>query len=276
MEFITYQDSSGNQVHLSYEDYGVGNPVILIHGWPLSKEMWEYQMEALVAAGHRVITYDRRGFGKSSRTWAGYDYDTLTDDLNALITQLILRDITLVGFSMGGGEVARYFGKYGGTHVRKVVLIAAVTPSLLQTPTHPEGVPQEVFDKMEEEIKNDRLCFLDEFGKTFFGVTLVHHPISADLLQYYKHLAAIASPRATIECLHAFSRTNFSKDLPLINVPTLIIHGSLDKTVPIAATSKEAAKVIPNNVYKVYDGAPHGLWYTYREELNRDLLAFLN
>lgn len=276
MEYITYQDAAGNQVHLSYEDYGTGNPVVLLHGWPLSKEMWEYQIEALVAAGHRVITYDRRGFGKSSRTWGGYDYDTLADDLNALITQLILREITLVGFSMGGGEVARYFGKYDGTHVRKAVLIAAVTPSLLQTPSHPEGVPQEVFDKMEEEIKKDRLAFLDEFGKAFFGVSLVNRPISSHLLEYYKYLAAVASPRATVQCLHAFSKTDFSSDLPLINVPTLIIHGSDDKTVPAAATSELAAKLIPQNEYKVYDGAPHGLWYTDRDKLNADLLKFLN
>jgi len=276
MNFLqTSIDSSGKPVHINYSDYGTGKPVILISGWPLSKEMWEYQLNALVSSGHRVIAYDRRGFGRSSQPWDGYDYNTLTDDLKAFIDQLKLEDVTLIGFSMGGGEVVRYFSRHGGVGVSKVVLISAVTPYMLKTESNPDGVPQEVFDAIRDEIAEDRIGFLEGFGKTFFGVTLINNPISKPLLEYYRSLCAVASPRATSECLKAFSSTDFRSEMKLVNVPTLIIHGDEDKTVPIDTTGKQSAKSIPNNTLIVYDGAPHGLFYTEREKLNADLVRFL-
>jgi non-heme chloroperoxidase len=276
MNFIeTNKDSAGNPVNINYVDYGKGNPVILIHGWPLSGDMWEYQIESLVNSGHRVVVYDRRGFGKSSRPWDGYDYDTMTDDLKALIDQLQLDNITLVGFSMGGGEVVRYFSRHGGKGVSKAVLISSVTPYLLKTDSNPDGVPKDIFDGMAEDMKKDRIAFLDGFGKTFFGVTLLNKPVSSDLLEYYKSVASMASPRATLECAKAFSTTDFRSEMASVKVPTLIIHGDADKTVPIDPTGKEAAKAIADNQFVIYEGAPHGLFYTEKERLNQDLLTFL-
>jgi non-heme chloroperoxidase len=268
-------DRSGNPVNIYYTDYGSGKPVILIHGWPLSGAMWEYQVDALVSSGHRVIAYDRRGFGRSSHPWDGYDYDTLTDDLKALIDQLELEDITLVGFSMGGGEVARYFSRHSGKGVSQVVLIASVTPYLLKTDDNPNGVSQDVFNQIADSLKNDRIGFLDEFGKTFFGVGVMTKPLSSSLLEYFRMLGSMASPRATIECAKSFSTTDFRNEVKLITVPTLIIHGDADKTVPIDATGREAAKAVPDNNFLIYDGAPHGLFYTDRRRLNNDLLEFL-
>lgn len=265
----------GNAVKIYYNDYGKGRPVILIHGWPLSNEMWEYQIDNLVESGHRVITYDRRGFGKSSQPWDGYNYDTLTDDLKALIVQLELKDITLVGFSMGGGEVVRYFSRHGGKDVAKVVLISSVTPYMLKTDSNPEGVPMEEFDGMMKKMKQDRIGFLEDFGKIFFGVSHLSRPISNPLLEYYRSLCAVASPRATLECVRAFATTDFREEMRLINVPTLIIHGDTDKTVPIEPTGKQSAKDIFQNTFLVYKGAPHGLFYTEREKLNTDLLDFI-
>ncbi|MEO7992717.1 MAG: alpha/beta hydrolase [Chryseolinea sp.] len=276
MNYIkTSNDSAGNPVRISYNDYGTGKPVILISGWPLSKEMWEYQIDDLVNSGHRVISYDRRGFGKSSQPWDGYNYDTLSDDLKALIDQLKLEDITLVGFSMGGGEVVRYFSRHGGKNVSKVVLISAITPYMLKTETNPDGVPQEMFDVMADQIKHDRINFLDDFGKTFFGVSLLSKPLSTPLLEYYRMLCSVASPRATIECAKAFSTTDFRTEMQTINVPTLIIHGNEDKNVPIDATSRQSAKIILDNTFLIYEGAAHGLFYTERKKLNADLLDFL-
>lgn len=267
--------TAGYPVKLNYSDYGKGKPVILIHGWPLSGEMWEYQINELVEAGYRVITYDRRGFGKSSQPWDGYDYDTMTDDLKALIDHLNLRNITLVGFSMGGGEVVRYFSRYGGKDVIKAVLISSVTPYMLHSDTNPNGVPQEMFDDMALKMQDDRIGFLDDFGKTFFGITMFSKPVSEPLLDYYRMLCSVASPRATLMCAKAFSSTDFRSEMKTVNVPTLIIHGDEDETVPIDATGKESAKVIANNEFIVYPGAAHGIFYTEKTRLNADLLDFL-
>lgn len=276
MNYIeTNKDTTGTPVRIYYNDYGVGKPIILIHGWPLSNDMWEYQINDLVNSGHRVIAYDRRGFGKSSKPWDGYDYDTMTDDLKALIDQLKLEDITLIGFSMGGGEVVRYFSKHGGKGVTKVVLISAITPYMLKTDTNPDGVPQEMFDTMSEKMKQDRIGFIDDFGKTFFGVSLLSKPLSTPLLEYYRMLCSFASPRATQECAKAFATTDFRDEMHTVNVPTLIIHGDEDNTVPITPTGKESAKLIPDNTMLIYEGAPHGLFYTEREKLNADLITFL-
>ena len=263
-------------VKLYVKDYGEGKPVILIHGWPLSNEMWEYQIDTLVQNNFRVIAYDRRGFGKSSQPWDGYDYDTLTDDLKAIIEHLDLKEAALVGFSMGGGEVVRYFSRHGGKGVSKAVLIASVTPFQLQTDSNPKGVPQEKYDGMATLIKQDRLSFLDNFGKTFFGVSFISKPISTPLLDYYRMLCSFASPRATLECAKSFSSTDFRSEMAFVNVPTLIIHGDEDKTVPMEITSEIAAKLIPDNKFIVYEGAPHGLFYIEKDKLNKDLIEFLN
>ena len=226
MDFIkTTDSSSGEEVQLSYKDYGQGRPVVLIHGWPLSKEMWEYQIDDLVSAGFRVIKYDRRGFGKSSKPWNDYDYDTLTADLNSVIEALDLKDAVLVGFSMGGGEAVRYVSKYGSDRVSKLVLISAVTPFLKKTDNNPDGVPGEVFEEMMTQMKKDRIEFLDDFGKKFFGVNLINHPVSSPLLDYYRMLASVAAPRATQQCALAFASTDFRSDVKAIKIPTLIIHG---------------------------------------------------
>ncbi|KAF2327368.1 alpha/beta fold hydrolase [Flavobacterium daemonense] len=263
-------------VKLYVKDYGKGKPVILIHGWPLSNEMWEYQTEFLVQNNYRVIAYDRRGFGKSSQPWEGYDYDTLTDDLSEIIEQLQLENVTLVGFSMGGGEVVRYFSRHHGKGVEKAALISSIIPFLLKTEDNPDGHPREKSESTAAAIKEDRIGFLDNFGKTFFGVNIINKPLSTALLEYYRMLCSFASPHATLKCAESFSYTDFRSELQSVNVPTLIIHGNDDKIVPIDLTSKKASQSIENNTYIVYEGAPHGLFYTDRDKLNQDLLEFLN
>lgn len=275
MKFIKSKDATtGEEVQISYKDYGQGRPIVLIHGWPLSKDMWEYQIDDLVNAGLRVIKYDRRGFGKSDKPWDGYDYDTLTDDLHALMEQLDLRDAVLAGFSMGGGEAVRYLSRYGTQRVSGLILISAVTPYMLKTNDNPDGVDESVFAEMMTEMKKDRIGFLDDFGKKFFGVSLVNHPVSTPLLQYYRDLASVALPRATQQCAIAFAQTDFRADLQKVQVPTLIIHGDADKTVPIEASGNRTAQMIPAAEYIVYEDAPHGLFYTHRERLNNDLITF--
>jgi len=267
---------TATNVKLYVKDYGQGKPVILIHGWPLSHEMWEYQIDTLIQNNFRVIMYDRRGFGKSSQPWNGYDYDTLADDLNAIIEHLDLKEATLVGFSMGGGEIVRYFSRHGGKGIVKAVFISSVTPFQLQTDSNPNGVPKEKYDAMGAQMKEDRISFLDNFGKTFFGVSFISKPISTPLLDYYRMLCAFASPRATIECAKSFSATDFRLEMASVTVPTLIIHGDEDKTVPIEITSEIASKLIPDNKFIVYEGAPHGLFYIEKDKLNKDLIEFLN
>lgn len=275
MKNVTFADkATGEEVNIAYSDYGQGQPIVLIHGWPLSREMWEYQVDALVNAGLRVIKYDRRGFGKSSKPWSGYDYDTLASDLNEIIVQLDLQNAILVGFSMGGGEVVRYISKYGQNRIDRIVLVSSIIPYMKQSSDNPDGVDPSVFDKMLMDIKEDRIGFLEEFGKKFFGVGFLNNPISTPLLNYYQALASKATQRSTLECAKSFSSTDFRKDLDNIKVPVLIIHGDEDKTVPIDASSDRTAKMIPDAEYVVYEGAPHGLFYTNKEELNKDLIRF--
>lgn len=276
MKYIKTNDAAtGEEVEISYKDYGSGRPVVLIHGWPSSKEMWEYQIDDLVNAGLRVIKYDRRGFGKSSKPWDGYDYDTLTDDLHAILEKLDLQDAVLVGFSMGGGEVVRYVSRYGSEgRVSKIILVSAVVPFLGQTNDNPDGVPQAVFAEMMEQMKEDRINFLEGFGKKFFGIGVLSHPVSTPYLQYFRGLAEVALPRATQQCAISFANTDFRADVEAINLPTLIIHGDADETVPIKASSDRTAKMIPGAIYKIYEGAPHGLFYTDRKRLNQDIIDF--
>ena len=263
------------RLELYYEDWGKGEPVVLIHGWPLSHEMWEYQVNDLVNAGFRVIAYDRRGFGKSSKPFDGYDYNTLASDLRALLEGLDLQNATLVGFSMGGGEVVRYFSLYDGERVSKAVLIGSVTPFMLKTGNNPAGLEESIFAEMLNNIKEDRIAFLDGFGKMFFGVNLIKKQVSTPLLEYYRMLGSQASPRATLECARAFAFTDFRDDMRSVNVPTLIIHGDADKNVPIEATGDESARMILKSAYIRYPDAPHGLFYTHKEQLNKDLIQFI-
>ena len=224
----------------------------------------------------RCIAYDRRGFGKSDYPWENYDFDTLADDLKALIDQLHLTEVTLVGFSMGGGEIARYIGKYGSDKVSKVVLISAVTPFMLKTDNNSEGVDKEVFDEMVENIDKDRPAFLSDFGKQFYGVSLFNEAVSDQTLAWNQSVCLMSSHKATVDCVRAFSETDFRDDLLKINVPTLIIHGDDDKTVPIEASGNRTAAMLPNAKYLVYEDAPHGLFITEKDKLNMDLIDFIH
>ena len=275
MKFIEKPDASGETLKIAYQDWGTGNPVVFIHGWPASKEMWEYQLTELPKQGIRCIAYDRRGFGMSCKPWNGYDYDTLADDLKFVLDELDLRDVTLVGFSMGGGEVARYFSRHGGARVKKVVLISSVLPYMVKTDDNPDGVDAEIFEEMMTNMQEDRPAFLETFGKQFFGVNLLSHPVSTPFLNWFGSLAHVATGRSTQECAKAFASTDFRNDVPQINVPTLIIHGDEDKTVPIEASSHRTANLLPQAQYLVYNGAPHGLFYTEKERLNQDLAEFI-
>ncbi|AQS87208.1 non-heme chloroperoxidase [Neoasaia chiangmaiensis NBRC 101099] len=272
MPFITTRDN----VNLHVKDTGNGRPVLLIHGWPLTGDMWEYQTLALQEAGYRVITYDRRGFGQSSHPIGPYDYDTLAADLATIIEELDLTDLTLVGFSMGGGEVARYLSRYGSARIAGVALIASVVPGLLKSEHNPDGIEIDTFANIKSQIRKDRFHFLQEFGRTFYGVGVLHKPVSEALLNWSFILAVMASPMATLECVDSWSLTDFRPDLAAFNVPTLIIHGSGDATVPAAVSGKRAASLLPNAHYIEYEGAPHGLFATVPDRLNQDLLAFLN
>ena len=275
MPFIQSTQSDSEPVQIYYEDLGKGKPVVFIHGWPLSGSMWEYQLTQLPQQGLRCITYDRRGFGKSDYPLNGYNYNTLAGDLKALLNALNLEDVTLVGFSMGGGEIAKYFSLFDGARVSKVVLISAVVPYMLQTADNPDGVPQKVFDEMAKAITADRPTFLEGFNKDFYSVGSANNPVTDAYLNNSLNKAMTSSPIATLACAKSFSSTDFRKDVPKINVPTLIIHGDDDKTVPIKATGEQTAKMISGSIYKVYDGAPHGLWFTHKEKLNRDLIDFI-
>lgn len=275
MPFITSAQNNEAPINIYYEDLGEGKPVVFIHGWPLSGSMWEYQVTQLPQQGLRCITYDRRGFGKSDRPFKGYDYNSLAGDLKSLLDELDLNDVTLVGFSMGGGEIAKYFSLYGGVRVSKVVLVSAVVPYMLKTDDNPDGVPQEEFDKMAKGMIDDRPGFMESFAKNFFGVSIMNHPVSNAFLADNLTKVMDASPFATLQCAQSFSSTDFRQDVTKINVPTLIIHGDDDKTVPIKPTGEQSASLISGSKYIVYEGAPHGLWYTDREKLNQDLIDFI-
>lgn len=258
---------ANNSINIFYQEYGTGKPVIFIHGWPLNHEMWEYQLAALPKHNLRCIAYDRRGFGKSDRPWEDYGYDTLADDLHELITQLNLSAVTVVGFSMGGGEIARYIGKYGTDKIEKVILISAVTPFMLKTDDNIEGIEKEVFDGMVEKISADRPKFLAEFGKQFYGVNSSNKAVSKALLAWNQMLCLMSSAKATVDCVRSFSETDFRNDLKKMKVPVLIIHGDADQTVPIKISGNKTAKLLPHARYTVYKDAPHGLFITEKEQL---------
>ena len=273
--YINVGQENSTPIDLYYEDHGTGPPVMLIHGWPLSGRSWEKQLTALLAAGRRVITYDRRGFGKSSQPAKGYDYDTFAEDLHKLVTTLDLRDFALVGFSMGGGEVARYLGTYGTERVSKAVFMAAVPPFLLKTPDNSGGVDISIFDGIKQGIVADRLAFLSQFLANFYNVDVLRgKQISDEVVRDSWNIASGASPIGTLECVTAWY-TDFRKDLPRIDVPTLIIHGDSDRILPIEVTGKLTQAAIRGSRLVTVKGGPHGLNWTHADEVNRELVSFL-
>ena len=268
------RENSGN-IDIYYEDHGTGNPVILVHGWPLSGASWEKQVPVLLEAGHRVITYDRRGFGESSKPTTGYDYDTFAEDLHKLVTTLNLKDAALVGFSMGGGEVARYLGKYGNKHVSKAVFISSIPPFLLKTPDNQEGVDGSVFDGIKKGIAADRPAFLTQFLSNFYNLDVLGGKlISEEAVQLSWNIGAGASPKGTLDCVSAWL-TDFRNDLKKIDVPTLVIHGDSDRILPLSATGKRTPQFVKGSKLVVVEGGPHGLTWTHAEKVNRELLNFL-
>lgn len=274
MPFITNKKSK-QPVDIFYEDYGTGQPVILIHGWPLSRKSWEQQVWKIVDEGFRCISYDRRGFGISSQPWGEYDYSTLTSDLNTIIDGLDLKDAIIVGFSMGGGEVVRYFTDYGADRIAKAVLISSIIPLVKKKDDNPDGVPEAALNGIKEALQKDRVGFLKGFGKGFYNFDKNKDRVSEAQLDYDFIIASQASPQATIQTALAWMNTDFRSELKNVTVPTLIVHGDADETVPKATSADQAAKGIADNQYEVIKGAPHGLNITHAEELNKILISFL-
>jgi pimeloyl-ACP methyl ester carboxylesterase len=273
MTMITTRD--GTQLYV--KDWGpkTGRPVIMMHGWPLTSDTWDDFAVVAADAGFRAISYDRRGFGRSEQPWDGYEYDTLADDLADVIEATGAQDAALFGFSMGGGEVARYMSRHGGKGVSKAALIASVVPYMAQTPDNPDGVPQSVFDEMTAGMKEDRAHFFHGFLKSFYGVGVFTGSVSEAVLDWSFQQTMMAGLWPTLACAKAFSSTDFRPDLPSFKVPTLIIHGTGDQTVPIETSGRAAAAAIPGATLIEYDGAPHGLFASNKQQLTDDLMAFL-
>jgi non-heme chloroperoxidase len=272
---MPYLAASTDNTQIHYVDQGEGRPVVLVHGWPLSHRMWEAQITALVDAGYRVIAYDRRGFGESGKPNSGYDYDVFAADLADLVNELDLRDLALVGFSMGGGEVARYIGRYGTDRLAKAALLGAVPPFLLQTDDNPHGAPRAVFEGMVAGLKADRVGFLDAFFPNFYNSDAVSSEHGTDLIPFSKWIAWAASPFATQACVLAFGTTDFRADLARFDVPTLIAHGDADRIVPIQGSALVSHELISGSRLEVLNGAPHGFAATHAAELNGLLIDFL-
>jgi len=269
---ITTKD--GTQIY--YKDWGFGQPVVFSHGWPLSSDSWESQMFFLASHGYRCVAHDRRGHGRSSQPWVGNEMDTYADDLEALMITLDLKNVVLVGFSAGGGEIARYIGRCGTENLAKAVLVSAVPPLMLKTPANPNGLKMEIFDGIRAATIADRSqLYKDLAAGPFFGFNRPGAKVSQGMIDRFWLQGMQAGHKNTFDCIKAFSETDFTEDLKKFDVPTLIIHGDDDQIVPIAAAGRASAKLIKNSILKVYAGAPHGLLDTHKEKLNADLLAFL-
>jgi len=271
MRTITTKD--GMQIY--YKDWGSGKPVVFSHGWPLSADAWEDQMVFLGAHGYRCIAHDRRGHGRSSQPWNGNDMDTYADDLAALVETLDLRDAVHVGHSTGGGEVTRYIGRHGTNRVSKAVLIGAVPPLMLKTPANPAGTPMEAFDGIRRAVLADRSQFFKDLSAQFYGANRTGAKVSQGLRDSFWLQGMQAGFKGVLDCVKAFSETDFTKDLHAIDVPTLILHGDDDQIVPIGASAQLSAKIVKRATLKVYPGAPHGMCSTLKDQVNADLLAFL-
>ncbi len=275
MPYVSVGKENSATIELHYEDHGAGKPVVLIHGYPLNGASWEKQVAALLSAGHRVITYDRRGFGRSSQPTTGYHYDTFAEDLRALLTHLNLSDFALAGFSMGGGEVARYLGKYGSKGVSKAVFISSVPPFLLKTPDNPEGVDGSIFAGIEKAIAADRYAFFTEFFKNFYNADLLlGKRVSEQAIQASWNVAAGASATASLACVPTWHE-DFRADLARVDVPALVIHGDADRIVPIGASGLRTAKLVKGARLVVVKDGPHCITWTHADEVNRELVSFL-
>jgi peroxiredoxin len=275
MSFITVGQENSTDIELYYEDHGTGQPVVLIHGYPLDGRSWERQTAALLKAGYRVITYDRRGFGQSSQPTVGYDYDTFAADLNTVLETLDLNDVVLVGFSMGTGEVARYLGTYGSTRVAKAAFLASLEPFLLQTSGNPHGVPQSVFDGILEAATADRFAWFDNFYTNFYNTdATLGSRLSDAALRNSWNVAAGSSWFAASAVVPTWLE-DFRGDIPKIDGPALIVHGTADNILPIDSTGRPFSKLLPNADYVEIEGAPHGLLWTHAAEVNEALLTFL-
>lgn len=275
MPYVTVGIENSASVEIYYEDHGSGSPVVLIHGYPLNGRAWERQERVLIASGYRVITYDRRGFGKSSKTATGYDYDTFAADLNHLVEELDLRDFDIAGHSMGGGEVARYLGRYGTGRVRKAAIISGIPPYLLKTADTPHGVPQEVFDQLAAAVTADRFAFFTEWNKNFYNLDkTLGERISTEAVRDAWNTAVSASPAGAIACVPTW-HTDFRADLPKIDIPVLVMHGTEDRVLPIEACGPRTAEMIQGSHYVPVEGASHGLCWTHADEVNAELLRFL-
>ena len=275
MPYITVGKENSGNIDLYYEDHGSGKPVVLIHGYPLSGASWEKQTAVLLAAGHRVITYDRRGFGKSSQPTTGYNYDTFAGDLHQLVTHLGLHDFGLAGFSMGGGEVARYIGKYGSKGVSKAVFISSVPPFLLKTPDNPEGVDGSVFEGIRKAVAADRYAFFTEFFKNFYNTDLLlGKRVCEQAVQASWNVAAGASATASLACVPTWYE-DFRNDLARVDVPTLVMHGDADRILPIDASGNRTAKLIQGARLLVVKDGPHCITWTHAEQVNAELVNFL-
>jgi non-heme chloroperoxidase len=275
MPYLKVGTENSGDIELYYEDHHAGSPVVLIHGYPLSGASWEKQTAALLRTGFRVITYDRRGFGRSSQPTMGYDYDTFAEDLHKLVTHLRLHHFTLVGFSMGGGEVARYIGKYGSTGVSKAVIISGVPPYLLKTADNPEGVEESVFAGIEKAVAADRYAFFTEFFKNFYNTDMyLGKRISEQAVQASWNLAASASATASLACVATWHE-DFRANLERVDVPTLVIHGEADRIVPFASAGQRTAKLVKGARLVAIKDGPHAVIWTHAEEVNAELLNFL-
>src|SRR5262245_25220008 len=275
MPYVTVGRENSADIELYYEDHGSGRPVVLIHGWPLSGRSWEKQVPALLEAGYRVVTYDRRGFGESSRPTVGYEYDTFAADLHALLAQLDLRDAAIVGFSMGGGEVARYVGTHGRDRVTKAAFLGAIPPFLLKTADNPEGVDEPVFAGIQKGIAADRPAFLAQFLRNFYNADVLGGKrVSEELLRLSWTIAAGASPTGTLACVSAWL-TDFRKDLAKFDMPTLVVHGDSDRIVPLEVSGRRTAAAVKGSRLVVLEDGPHGFTWTHADEVNRALRDFL-
>jgi non-heme chloroperoxidase len=271
MSFITTEDDT----QIFYKDWGSGRPVVLSHGWPLNADSWEAQALFLAANGYRVIAHDRRGHGRSTQTWHGNDMDTYADDLATLINTLDLRDATVVGFSTGGGEVARYIGRHGTKRVAKAVLVAAVPPILLKSATNPEGLPIEVFDSLRSALAKDRSQFYTDLAVMFYGANRPGAAVSQGILDQFWLWSMQAGLKNAYDSIKAFSETDFTDDLKKFDIPTLVMHGEDDQIVPVKNSGKKSAQLIKGATEIYYPGLSHGLTGTHPDLVNRDLLAFI-